>query len=160
MGGPFCLSSRFASIKFFGLSVGLEPTYSSFSDLVTGPGNLRYPPDQVSYCQISDFVKINPSSREGPFILPSIRYELQRSNYWYRTCYRANMIWNKVCFWKPEGLKGRILNLMWIYFNKFLTTIQPARGLSFVFVTFVDFETPSLNCVRLGHFGRNLFAHA
>ena len=47
-------------------------------------------------CQISDFVKINPSSREGPFILPSIRYELQRSSYWYRTCHRANLIWNKV----------------------------------------------------------------
>ena len=34
---------------------------------------------------------------------------------------------------------------MWIYFNKFLTTFQPVPGLSFVFVTFVDFETPSLN---------------
>ena len=70
-------------------------------------------------CHISDFVEINPSSREGPFILPSIRYELQRSNYWYRTCHRANLIWNKVCFWKPEGLEGRILNLKWIYFNNF-----------------------------------------
>ena len=65
-------------------------------------------------CQISDFVKINPSSREGPFILPSIRYELQRSNYWYRACHRADLIWNI-----PEGLKGRILNLMCIYFSNF-----------------------------------------
>ena len=92
-------------------------------------------------CQIFDFVRINPSSREGPFILPSIRYGLQRSNYWYRTCHGANLIWNKVCFWKLEGLKGRILNLMWIYFNKFLTTFQPVPGLSFVFVTFVDFDS-------------------
>ena len=67
---------------------------------------------------VSSFVDINQQSRDGPFVLPTIKYELQRSNYWYRTCYRANLIWNKVYFWQPEGLKGRILNLMWKLFSK------------------------------------------
>ena len=61
---------------------------------------------------ISEHINIVQRRSSFRFVLPEIKKEFQRSNFFYRTTYRANIIDSNVKFFQPVGLKYRILNLM------------------------------------------------
>ena len=62
---------------------------------------------------ISEHINIVQRLSNFRFVLPEIKKEFQRSNFFYRTSYRANIFDSIVKFFQPVGLKNRILNWMW-----------------------------------------------
>ena len=50
--------------------------------------------------------------------MPEIRYEKQGLNFWYRTGIRVNILQRKINFFDNINLKGRLLELMWKFFNE------------------------------------------
>ena len=70
---------------------------------------------------ISEHIKTVQRRSSFRFVLPEIKKEFQRSNFFYRTTYRANIIDSNVKLFQPVGLKYRILYLMWKYFNVYLS---------------------------------------
>ena len=63
--------------------------------------------------QCKSFCTFDPNSRSHLFSLPKIQREFLRGNFWYKTCFRANLLWKRVDFRNSGRLKGRILKLMW-----------------------------------------------
>jgi hypothetical protein len=51
------------------------------------------------------------------FILPKVRLERSRTNFWYRSARLANILPQEVDFLNPVGLKGRLLRYFWRYFD-------------------------------------------
>ena len=66
---------------------------------------------------ISEHINIVQTRSNFWFVLHEIEKDFQRSNFFYRTTYRANIIDLNVKFFQPVGLKNQILNLMLKYFN-------------------------------------------
>ena len=80
----------------------------SFSSIVSG----KYDFD------LSNYYVIQWAGRKSRIILPEIRYEVQRLNFWCRNGFRVNMIQRKINFFDNNNLKGRLLDLIWKFFNE------------------------------------------
>ena len=83
---------------------------------------------------ISEYNNIVQTRSSFWFVLPEIKKEFQRSNFFYRTTYRANNIDSNVKFFQPVGLKYRIyriLNLMWKNFNIYFS-IENSCSITFI----------------------------
>ena len=79
-----------------------------FSSIVSG----KYDVD------LRNYYVIHWAGRRSRVILPEIRYEAQRNNFWYRTGFRVNIFQRKYNFFDNINLKARLLELMWKFFNE------------------------------------------
>ena len=79
-----------------------------FSSIVSG----KYDVD------LRNYYVIQWAGRRSRVILPEIRYEAQRLNFWYGTGFRVNILQRKINFFDNINLKGRLLELMWKFFNE------------------------------------------
>ena len=80
---------------------------------------------------ISEHIDIVQRRSSFRFVVPEIKKDFHRSNFLYRTTNRANIIDSCVKFFKPVGLKNRILKLMWKYFNIFFS-IENLCSITFI----------------------------
>ena len=67
---------------------------------------------------LRNFHVIQWAGRRSRVILPEIRYEAQRLNFWYRTGFGVNIIQRKINFFDNNNFEGRLLELMWKFFNE------------------------------------------
>ena len=65
--------------------------------------------------------KITNSGRRRRVVLPDTRYEIQRPNFWYRTGFRINVVQRSLDFFNPENLKKKLIEKLWMYFNRHWT---------------------------------------
>ena len=79
-----------------------------FSSIVSGQYDVDF----------RNYYVIQWAGRRSRVILPEIRYEAQRLNFWYRTGFRVNILQRKINFFDNINLKGRLLELMWKFFNE------------------------------------------
>ena len=79
-----------------------------FSSIVSG----KY------YVDLRNYYVIQLAGRSSRVILPEIRYEAQRLKFWYRTGFRVNILQRKINFFDNINSKGRLLELMWKFFNE------------------------------------------
>ena len=64
-------------------------------------------------------IQIQHSSRRGSqFILPRFNRELLRDNFFYRSCYRANVLSSSIDISNRDSLKNTLLKIMWTTFDK------------------------------------------
>ena len=87
--------------------------------------------------------KITSSGRRRRVVLPDTRYSIQRQNFWYRTRFRINVVQKSLDFFNPENLKKKLIEYMWMYFNRHWTENNPCTWISFVCVQTV---VPILDC--------------
>ena len=80
---------------------------------------------------ISEHINIVQRRSSFRFVLHEIKKEIQRSNFFFRTTYRENIIDSNVKFFQPVGLKYRILNLKWKYFNNYFS-IENSCSITFI----------------------------
>ena len=67
---------------------------------------------------LRNYYVIQWAGRRSRVILPEIRYEAQRLNFWYRTGFRVNIIQRKINFFDNNNLKERLLELKWKFSNE------------------------------------------
>ena len=67
---------------------------------------------------LRNYYVIQWAGRRSKVILPEIRFEAQRLNFWYRIEFRVNILQRKIKFFDNIKLKGRLLELMWKFFNE------------------------------------------
>ena len=68
--------------------------------------------------------KITNSGRRS-VVLPDTRYEIQRQNFWYKTGFRINVVQRSLDFFNPEKLKIKLIEYMWMYFERHWTEDNP-----------------------------------
>ena len=62
------------------------------------------------------YITVN-DSRWKRIVLPTIKYEMQRQDFRYRTAFRTNVIRKHMDFYNPTRLKPSLPDMMWKYFN-------------------------------------------
>ena len=62
---------------------------------------------------------------EGDVLCLQTLDEIQRQNFWYRTGFRINVVQRSLDFFNPESLKKKLLEYMWMYFNRHYTENNP-----------------------------------
>ena len=91
-------------------------TFKVLKDLLLFSTNLEGRHD----LEFSKEFKITNSGRRH-VVLPDTRYEIQRQNFWYRTGFRMNAVQRSLDFFNPENLKKKLIEYMWMYFNRHWT---------------------------------------
>ena len=86
-----------------------------FSNILEGRYNVDF----------SKEFKVTNSGRRRRVVLPDVRYEIQRQNFWYRTGFRINVVQRSLDFFNPENLKKKLIEYMWMYFNRHWTENNP-----------------------------------
>ena len=86
-----------------------------FSNILEGRYNVDF----------SKEFQITNSGRRRRLVLPDTRFEKQRQNFWYRTGFRTNFVQRSLDFFNPENLKKKLLEYMWMYFNRHYTENNP-----------------------------------
>ena len=72
----------------------------------------------------TEFFNIKEDGRKR-VLLPLVRYNIERQNFWYRTGMRINMIQQHIDFFDEPNLKTRLLYLMWNFFDLHWTENNP-----------------------------------
>ena len=80
---------------------------------------------------ISEHTNVAQRRSSFRFVLHELKKDFQRSNFFYLTTYRANIIDSIVKLFQPVGLKNRILNLKWKYFNIYFS-IESSCSIAFI----------------------------
>ena len=100
------------------LNIMTLPMYMQMNDLLTLSKLTQEGRDDI---EIPEINKVRKRSTDL-YTLRKVRLEKARKKFVFKNCRLANRIDNELNFMEPQGLKNRILNLMWKFVNKSFNT--------------------------------------